>query len=56
MDHLENTTMHQKYEHLSLEDRVIIQIRLKDGWTVPGIAKAAVCFPNTVRNEIICLL
>ena len=23
MDHLENTTKHQKYKHLSLEDRVI---------------------------------
>ena len=33
MDHLKNTTMHQKYKHLSVEDRVIIQIRLKDGWT-----------------------
>ena len=52
MDHLKNTTMHQKYKHLSLEDRVIIQIRLKDGWTVPEIAKAVGCCPNTVRNEI----
>ena len=52
MNHLKNTTMHQKYKHLSEEDRVIIQIRLKDGWTIPGIAKAVGCCPNTVRNEI----
>ena len=52
MNHLKNTTMHQKYKHLSEEDRVIIQIRLEDGWTIPGIAKAVGCCPNTVRNEI----
>ena len=52
MDHLENTTKHQKYKHLSLEDRVIIQIRLKDGWTAPRIAEAIGCCSNTVRNEI----
>ena len=53
MDHLHSTTdKHQKGRHLTLEERVIIQTRLKDGWKANRIAKELGCAPNTVRNEI----
>lgn len=53
MDHLHSTTTeHRKGKHLSYEDRVLIQTRLKDGWTPNKIAGEIGCAPNTVRNEI----
>ncbi len=53
MDHLQCTTdKHQKGRHLTLEERVIIQTRLKDGWKANRIAKELGCAPNTVCNEI----
>lgn len=53
MDHLHSTTTeHKKGKHLSYEERVVIQTRLKDGWTPNRIAKEIGCAPNTVRNEI----
>ena len=53
MDHLHSTTTeHRKGKHLSYEERVVIQTRLKDGWTPNRIAKEIGCAPNTVRNEI----
>jgi len=53
MDHLYSTTTeHRKGQHLSFEHRVLIQIRLKDGWNPNKIAKEIGCAPNTVRNEI----
>lgn len=53
MDHLRSTTTeHKKGKHLSYEERVVIQTRLKDGWTPNRIAREIGCVPNTVRNEI----
>ena len=53
MDHLHSTTTeHRKGKHLSYEERVIIQTRLKDGWNPNRIAREIGCAPNTVRNEI----
>ena len=53
MDHLHSTTTeHRKGQHLSFEHRVLIQTRLKDGWSPNRIAKEIGCAPNTVRNEI----
>lgn len=53
MDHLySNTTEHRKGQHLLLEHRVLIQTRLKDGWSANKIAKEIGCAPNIVRNEI----
>ena len=46
------TTKHEKGKHLSYDERVLIQIRLKDGWSANKIAKEIGCAPNTVRNEI----
>lgn len=42
----------RKGQHLKYEDRVTIQLRLKDGWSANRIAKEIGCAPNTVRNEI----
>lgn len=53
MDHLHcTTTEHKKGQHLSYEHRVLIELRLKDGWSANRIAKEINCAPNTVRNEI----
>ena len=53
MDHVySTTTKHEKGKHFSYYDRVLIQIRLKDGWSANKIAKEIGCAPNTVRNEI----
>lgn len=52
MDQPHDTIEHQKGKHLSYKERIKIEIRLKDGWTVPQMAKEIGCAPNTVRNEI----
>ena len=53
MDCIHSTTKsHKKGKHLTFEERVIIQIRLKDGASPSAIAEEIGCAPNTVRNEI----
>lgn len=53
MDCLHSTTTeHRKGQHLTFEHRVLIQTRLKDGWSPNRIAREIGCAPNTVRNEI----
>ena len=53
MDYLHSTTTeHRKGQHLTFEHRVLIQTRLKDGWSPNKIAREIGCAPNTVRNEI----
>ena len=53
MDHLHYTANeHRKGQHLTFEYRVLIQTRLKDGWSPNRIAREIGCAPNTVRNEI----
>lgn len=54
MEQLHSTTQNsrRKGQHLKYEDRVTIQLRLKDGWSPSQIAKEIGCAPNTVRNEI----
>ena len=53
MDHLHSTTTeHRKEQHLSFEHRVLMQTRLKDGWSTNRIAEEISCALNTVRNEI----
>ncbi|WP_455258514.1 helix-turn-helix domain-containing protein [Peptoniphilus asaccharolyticus] len=38
MDHVySTTTKHEKGKHLSYDERVLIQIRLKDGWSANKI-------------------
>ncbi len=53
MDHVYFiTTKHKKGKHISYEERMIIQLRLKDVWPANRIAREIGCAPNTVRNEI----
>lgn len=53
MDQLHSTTFsHKKGKHLSYEDRVIIQLRLKDNYSIRAIAREIGCSPTTVSNEI----
>ena len=52
MDHVHSTTTeHQKGKHLSYDERILSQIRLKNNWSADKIAKEIGCAPNTVRNE-----
>lgn len=48
MDQVHSTTEHRKGKHLSFEERVVIQTRPKDGWTLNRIAGELGCAPNTV--------
>ncbi|MBF1045623.1 helix-turn-helix domain-containing protein [Peptostreptococcus sp.] len=41
----------KKGKHLSYDERVLIRILLKDGWSANKIAREIGCAPNTVRNE-----
>ena len=53
MDHVHSiTTEHKKGKHLSYDERMFIQIRVKDGWSANKIAKELGCASNTVRNEL----
>lgn len=46
------TTEGKKAKHLSFEERVIIQTRLKDKWSPNKIAAGLGRTPNAIRNEI----
>ena len=53
MDHVYSTTeTAKKGSHLSFEERVIIETRLKDNWSPNRIAKELSRASNTIRNEI----
>lgn len=40
MDRLHSATAaHKKGQHLTIEERILIQVRLKDGWILPRIAE-----------------
>ncbi len=53
MDCPNDTTEHMKNKHLGYDERVKIELRLKDGWSAYRIAKYELhCAGNTVRNEI----
>ena len=54
MEQLECTTKseHRKGAHLTYEERVIIQIRHRDGRSLSSIAQEIGCAPNTVHNEL----
>ena len=47
-----NTTIHEKGKHFSFEERVIIQLRSKDGFSIRAIAREIGCSPTTIFNEI----
>ena len=53
MDYPNHTTEHRAGKHLKYEEYLIIEIRLKDGWSANRIAtKELHCSPNTVCNII----
>lgn len=52
MDHPNNTINSCKQKHLNFEERMTIQIRLKDGYSPYKIAKELNRASNTIRNEI----
>ena len=39
MDYPNHITNHEKGKHLRYEDYILIELRLKDGWTANAIAK-----------------
>ena len=43
---------HIKGKHLSFEERVIIQLRLKDGYSLRAIARELNCSPSTISYEV----
>ncbi len=52
MDYPNHTTNSRKHKHLTFEERVIIRIRLKDGYSPYKIAKELGRASNTIGNEI----
>ncbi|GAA0043071.1 hypothetical protein LATKL145_14830 [Lactobacillus amylovorus subsp. animalium] len=41
-----------KGKHLSFEERVIIQTRIKDGFSFRAIARELGCSPSTISYEV----
>ena len=53
MDFLHSAmNQHVKGKHLSFEERVIIQTRLKDGCSIIAIARELGCSPSTISYEV----
>ena len=53
MDSLHFTmNQHVKGKHLSFEERVVIQTRLKDGYSIRAIARKLGCSPSTISYEV----
>lgn len=52
MKQVNYTTERSKGQHLTFKERVIIETRLKDGWSRRRIARELNCSPSTVTNEI----
>ena len=46
------TTSHKKGKPLSFDGRVVIQLRIKDNYSIRAIAREIGCSPTTVSNEI----
>ncbi|CDI64909.1 Transposase [Lactobacillus helveticus CIRM-BIA 101] len=52
MDSLHSTmNQHVTGKHLSFEERVIIQTRLKDGCSIRAIARELGCSPSTISMK-----
>lgn len=52
MDCTNYTTERKKGQHLTFEERVIIETRRKDGWNITKIAKEIGCTYNCIKNEL----
>lgn len=51
-NHFTTDTLRKKGAHLTFEERVIIQTRLRDKQSYRSIAREIGCCVNTVRNEV----
>ena len=51
-NHFTTDTLRKKGAHLTFEERVIIQTRLRDKQSYRSIAREIGCCVNTVRNEM----
>ena len=51
-NHFTTDTLRKKGAHLTFEERVIIQTRLRDKQSYRSIAREIGCCINTVRNEV----
>ena len=53
MDQVQSTiTERKKGSYLTYDERMIIQLRIKGGWSPVRIVREIGCAPNTIRNEI----
>ena len=52
MDCTNCTTERRKGQHLTFEERVIIQTRWNDGWNINQISKEIGCSYNCIKTEI----
>lgn len=52
MNHSNNNTESRKNKHLNFKERMTIEIRLKDGFSIYKIAKELGRLRNTISNEI----
>ena len=52
MDCTNRTTERRKGQHLTFEERVIIQTRWNDGWNINQISKEIGCSYNCIKTEI----
>lgn len=52
MDCINYTTERRKGQHLTFEERVIIQTRMNDGWNANRIAKEIGCSYNCIKKEL----
>ena len=51
-NHFTTDTLRKKGAHLTFEERVFIQTRLRDKQSYRSIAREIGCCVNTVRNEV----
>ena len=55
MDSLHSTmNQHIKGKHLSFEERVIIQLRLKDGWSLDVCSNRATAASEFASSDVVC--
>ena len=52
MDYQDNNTESRKNKHLNFKERMTIEIRFKDGFSIYKIAKELGLSINTITNEI----
>ena len=54
MDYQNHNTESRKNKHLNMKERMIVEIRLKDGFSAYKIAKELHSPYNTIKQEVQC--